>query len=43
VKGHTVNYLFTDLIPDLRAAGIDDNTITRIFVDNPATFLSLST
>ena len=27
VKGHTVNYIFEDLIPDLRAAGIDEATI----------------
>ena len=41
VKGHTVNYLFDVLIPALREAGVDDATITRIFVDLPATFLSL--
>ena len=27
VKGHTVNYIFEDLIPDLRQEGIDDATI----------------
>lgn len=42
VKGHTVNYLFEDLIPDLRDAGIDDATITRIFVENPADFLTIT-
>ncbi|WP_433361273.1 phosphotriesterase family protein [Actinoplanes sp. CA-142083] len=41
VKGHTVNYLFTDLVPDLRAAGLDDAAITTIFVDNPAAFLAI--
>ena len=41
VKGHTVNYIFTDLIPDLRAAGLDEATIKTIFVDNPADFLSI--
>ena len=41
VKGHTVNYLFEDLIPDLRDAGLDDATITTIFVDNPADFLTI--
>ncbi len=41
VEGHTVNYLFEDLIPDLRAAGLDDATITTIFVDNPARFLAI--
>jgi phosphotriesterase-related protein len=42
VKGHTVNYLFEDLIPDLRAAGIDEDTITTLFVENPASFLTIS-
>lgn len=41
VKGHTVNYIFEDLIPDLRTAGIDRATIKRLFVDNPADFLTL--
>ncbi|XVU30471.1 hypothetical protein ACQPZJ_19735 [Actinoplanes sp. CA-054009] len=41
VQGHTVNYLFTDLIPDLRAAGLGEAAIRQIFVENPATFLSL--
>lgn len=43
VKGHTVNYLFERLIPDLRAAGIDDATIAVIFEENPASFLTLTT
>lgn len=42
VKGHTVNYVFEDLIPDLRAAGVDEATITTIFETNPATFLSIT-
>ncbi|MCG2620919.1 phosphotriesterase [Arthrobacter sp. I2-34] len=41
VKGHTVNYIFEVLIPDLRNNGVDEETITRIFVDNPADFLSI--
>ena len=41
VKGHTVNYIFEDLIPDLRAAGLDESAITTIFVDNPAAFLTI--
>ncbi|WP_151769695.1 phosphotriesterase [Streptomyces abyssomicinicus] len=41
VKGHTVNYLFEVLIPALREHGVDDATITRIFVDLPADFLSI--
>lgn len=40
VKGHTVNYLFEQLLPDLRAAGVDEATIHTIFVENPASFLS---
>lgn len=41
VKGHTVNYIFEDLIPDLREAGVEERIITQIFVDNPADFLAL--
>jgi phosphotriesterase-related protein len=41
VKGHTVNYLFDQLLPDLKAAGIDDATIDQIFVHNTAGFLAL--
>ncbi|MEV0154694.1 hypothetical protein AB0H57_13250 [Micromonospora sp. NPDC050686] len=41
VQGHTVNYIFEDLIPDLRAAGLDEATIKTIFVDNPADFLAI--
>ena len=41
VKGHTVNYLFEVLIPALRAAGVDEATITRIFVELPADFLTI--
>jgi phosphotriesterase-related protein len=41
VKGHTVNYIFEDLIPDLRAAGVEQSVITQIFVDNPASFLTI--
>jgi phosphotriesterase-related protein len=41
VKGHTVNYIFEDLIPDLRDGGLDEASIQRIFVENPADFLSI--
>lgn len=41
VKGHTVNYLFEDLIPDLRDAGVDEETITKLFVEYPADFLTI--
>jgi phosphotriesterase-related protein len=40
VKGHTVNYLFDVLIPALREAGVDETTITKIFVELPADFLN---
>jgi phosphotriesterase-related protein len=43
VKGHTVNYLFEVLLPALRDAGVAEDTITRIFVDLPADFLSIKT
>ncbi|WP_345751094.1 phosphotriesterase family protein [Microbacterium rhizophilus] len=41
VKGHTINYLFDDLIPDLKNAGVSDATIERIFVTNTAAFLAM--
>lgn len=41
VKGHTVNYLFDTLLPALRAEGVDERTITRIFVENPADYLTI--
>ncbi|MER7796776.1 phosphotriesterase [Microbacterium sp. NPDC096154] len=41
VKGHTINYLFEDLIPDLKNAGVADATIERIFVTNTADFLTM--
>ncbi|MFM6979956.1 MAG: phosphotriesterase [Micrococcales bacterium] len=41
VKGHTVNYIFETLIPDLRNAGVSENTIHKIFYENPADFLAI--
>lgn len=41
VEGHTVNYLFTDLVPDLRAAGVDQATIDALLIHNPAGFLTI--
>ena len=35
VKGHTVNYIFEDMIPDMRAAGIDDATIKLLLRRQP--------
>ena len=42
VKGHTVNYLFETLLPDLRAAGVSEADIHTIFVTNPTEFLTLT-
>ncbi|BBQ02141.1 phosphotriesterase (plasmid) [Burkholderia sp. SFA1] len=42
VKGHTVNYLFEQLIPDLHEEGIDDSVIDQLFVHNAAEFLTLT-
>ncbi|OAV62146.1 phosphotriesterase family protein [Enteractinococcus helveticum] len=41
VKGHTVNYIFEQLIPDLREAGMPQSDIDRLFVHNPAQFLAI--
>lgn len=41
VKGHTVNYLFEDLIPDLRANGVDETTVTDLFERLPAEFFTI--
>ncbi|BBQ84624.1 TPA: phosphotriesterase [Kluyvera ascorbata] len=41
VKGHTVNYLFEQLIPDLQAEGIGAETIDKLFIRNTAEFLTL--
>jgi len=41
VKGHTVNYILETLIPDLKNAGFDQAKIDKIFVENPADFLTL--
>lgn len=42
VKGHTVNYIFEQLIPDLRAADVDEDSIRRLLVEQPADFLTLT-
>ena len=41
VKGHTVNYIFEQLIPDLRAAGVDQAGIDQLFIHGPAEFLAM--
>ncbi|WP_166827632.1 phosphotriesterase family protein [Brevibacterium limosum] len=42
VKGHTVNYIFEQLLPDLKKAGVDDDALHRLLVDNPAAFLTIA-
>ncbi|WP_129660777.1 phosphotriesterase family protein [Rothia uropygialis] len=42
VKGHTVNYLFEDLIPDLKKSGVGDETIDTLLRENPADFLTIT-
>lgn len=41
VKGHSVNYIFEQLIPDLRGAGMDEASIHRLLVELPADFLTI--
>jgi phosphotriesterase-related protein len=41
VKGHTVNYIFEQLIPDLRKAGVDQAGIDQLFIHGPAEFLAM--
>lgn len=40
VRGHTINYIFEVLIPDLRRNGIADDVIHRIFNDHAQDFLT---
>lgn len=41
VKGHTVNYIFEQLIPDLREAGLEQADIDQLFIHSPAEFLAM--
>jgi phosphotriesterase-related protein len=43
VKGHTINYLFEQLIPDLKTDGVSDAVIDQLFVGNVADFFSTTT
>lgn len=40
VKGHTINYIFEVLIPDLQRNGVADDVIHRIFNDHARDFLT---
>jgi len=41
VRGHTVNYIFEQLIPDLAEAGLSATAIRRLLADDPADFLTI--
>ena len=41
LKGHSVNYLFEEFLPDLRKAGVTENTFEQLLVHTPAKFLTL--
>lgn len=41
LKGHSVNYLFEEFLPDIRKAGVTEEQIEQLLVHTPATFLSL--
>jgi len=41
LKGHSVNYLFEEFIPDLRKAGVGEEVFEQLLVHTPAKFLTL--
>jgi predicted metal-dependent phosphotriesterase family hydrolase len=41
LKGHSVNYLFEEFIPDLRKAGVGEEAIEQLLVHTPARFLTM--
>ena len=41
LKGHSVNYLFEEFIPDIKKAGVTDAEIEQLLVTTPANFLTL--
>lgn len=41
LKGHSVNYLFEEFIPDLRKAGVKEEVFEQLLVDNPAKILTM--
>lgn len=43
VKGHTINYLFEVLIPDMRRNGVSEDVIHQIFHDHAQDFLAVRT
>jgi predicted metal-dependent phosphotriesterase family hydrolase len=41
LKGHSVNYLFEEFIPDLRKAGVEEEVFEQLLVHTPANFLTM--
>lgn len=41
LKGHSVNYLFEEFIPDIRKAGVSEEAIEQLLIHTPANFLTL--
>jgi len=42
LKGHSVNYLFEEFIPDLRKAGVGEEVFEQLLVHTPANFLTMA-
>ena len=40
LKGHSVNYLFEEFLPDLRKAGVGEEVFEQLLVHNPAKILN---
>ncbi len=41
LKGHSVNYLFEEFLPDLRASGVGEEVFEQLLVDTPAKILTM--
>ena len=41
LKGHSVNYLFEEFLPDLRKAGVGEEVFEQLLVHNPAKILTM--
>ncbi|MCQ6279310.1 phosphotriesterase [Bacillus sp. EB600] len=41
LKGHSVNYLFEEFLPDLRKAGVSEEVFEQLLVHTPAKFLTM--
>ncbi|MBM4764902.1 phosphotriesterase [Bacillus sp. B15-48] len=41
LKGHSVNYLFEEFLPDLRKAGVSSDVFEQLLVRTPADFLTM--